>query len=252
MHHARNSNHPAPSTNGGQLDNVSRVNSRAAAGSRKRVMIASSQLTYMGLLLAVFANQACLPVPSMAFLMVAGALARRGEMRRNHRRFFGCFRLPGSRWDLVLDRPPVGFQSSTAALWIDCRPPEIFPGCSGKVSPLWSPFIACVQVCSRDGWHHAPACRRSRSVIHPVPGLRCSRRLPLVGLLRGGGLSVRQSNGCGDWMGPAVWDRVRDRDWRFHRPLSGLAWTGLSTNDPSTTAAPYQPADARTQAQIRY
>ena len=34
----------------------------------------------MGLLLAVFANQACLPVPSIAFLMVAGALARRGEM----------------------------------------------------------------------------------------------------------------------------------------------------------------------------
>jgi membrane protein DedA with SNARE-associated domain/rhodanese-related sulfurtransferase len=43
-------------------------------------MIASSQLTYMGLLLAVFANQACLPVPSMVFLMIAGALARRGEM----------------------------------------------------------------------------------------------------------------------------------------------------------------------------
>jgi membrane protein DedA with SNARE-associated domain/rhodanese-related sulfurtransferase len=43
-------------------------------------MIVSSQLTYMGLLLAVFANQACLPVPSIAFLMVAGALARRGEM----------------------------------------------------------------------------------------------------------------------------------------------------------------------------
>src|SRR5688500_7534861 len=71
LHHARNSNHPVPSTNGGQLDDFSRVSRRVAAGSRKRVMIASSQLTYMGLLLAVFANQACLPVPSMAFLMVA-------------------------------------------------------------------------------------------------------------------------------------------------------------------------------------
>ena len=43
-------------------------------------MIDSSQLTYTGLLLAVFANQACLPVPSVTFLMMAGVLARRGEM----------------------------------------------------------------------------------------------------------------------------------------------------------------------------
>jgi membrane protein DedA with SNARE-associated domain/rhodanese-related sulfurtransferase len=44
-------------------------------------MNASSQLTYAGVLLAVFANQICLPIPSVFFLMAAGALAARGEMR---------------------------------------------------------------------------------------------------------------------------------------------------------------------------
>ncbi len=44
-------------------------------------MDAPSQLTYAGVLLAVFANQICLPIPSIVFLMAAGALAARGEMR---------------------------------------------------------------------------------------------------------------------------------------------------------------------------
>jgi len=41
----------------------------------------SSQLTYTGVLLAVFANQICLPIPSVLFLMAAGALAAEGKMR---------------------------------------------------------------------------------------------------------------------------------------------------------------------------
>ncbi len=44
-------------------------------------MTTSSELTYGGVFLAVFANQVCLPVPAVAFLMVAGALSARGEMR---------------------------------------------------------------------------------------------------------------------------------------------------------------------------
>lgn len=39
-----------------------------------------AQLTYAGVLLAVFANQLCLPVPSVFFLMAAGALSARGQM----------------------------------------------------------------------------------------------------------------------------------------------------------------------------
>jgi membrane protein DedA with SNARE-associated domain/rhodanese-related sulfurtransferase len=41
----------------------------------------SLQLTYSGLILAVFAQQLCLPIPSAVFLMAAGALAANGEMR---------------------------------------------------------------------------------------------------------------------------------------------------------------------------
>ena len=44
-------------------------------------MTTSSGLTYGGVLLAVFANQVCLPVPSVVFLMAAGALSAQGEMR---------------------------------------------------------------------------------------------------------------------------------------------------------------------------
>lgn len=44
-------------------------------------MTTSSQLTYFGVLLAVFANQLCLPIPSIVVLMAAGALSARGEMR---------------------------------------------------------------------------------------------------------------------------------------------------------------------------
>jgi len=38
------------------------------------------QLTYSGLFLAVLAQQVGLPIPSVVFLMAAGALAARGAM----------------------------------------------------------------------------------------------------------------------------------------------------------------------------
>lgn len=43
-------------------------------------MTGTSELTYGAVLLAVFANQICLPVPSVVFLMTAGALAANGKM----------------------------------------------------------------------------------------------------------------------------------------------------------------------------
>ena len=43
-------------------------------------MTASSSLTYTGVLVAVFANQICLPVPAVVFLMAAGSLCAHGEM----------------------------------------------------------------------------------------------------------------------------------------------------------------------------
>lgn len=46
-------------------------------------MTASSQTTYIGVLLAVFANQLCLPIPSIFFLMTAGALSAHGQIRKS-------------------------------------------------------------------------------------------------------------------------------------------------------------------------
>ena len=43
-------------------------------------MTGASELTYAGVLLAVLANQLCLPVPSIVFLMAAGALSAQGKM----------------------------------------------------------------------------------------------------------------------------------------------------------------------------
>jgi membrane protein DedA with SNARE-associated domain/rhodanese-related sulfurtransferase len=43
--------------------------------------VTSLQLTYAGVLLAVFANQLCLPIPSIVFLMAAGAISAHGGMR---------------------------------------------------------------------------------------------------------------------------------------------------------------------------
>jgi len=39
-----------------------------------------SQLTYLGVLLAVFGNQLCLPIPSIVFLIAGGALSAHGKM----------------------------------------------------------------------------------------------------------------------------------------------------------------------------
>src|SRR5271157_5248607 len=44
-------------------------------------MTALPQLTYTAVLLAVLAEQLILPIPSGIFLMAAGALSARGEMR---------------------------------------------------------------------------------------------------------------------------------------------------------------------------
>jgi membrane protein DedA with SNARE-associated domain/rhodanese-related sulfurtransferase len=44
-------------------------------------MTPPSQLTYAGVLIAVLANQLCLPVPGILFLMAAGALSAHGHMQ---------------------------------------------------------------------------------------------------------------------------------------------------------------------------
>jgi membrane protein DedA with SNARE-associated domain/rhodanese-related sulfurtransferase len=51
--------------------------------------VTSLQLTYTGVLLAVFANQICLPIPAVVFLIPAGALSAHGEMSASILVFLG-------------------------------------------------------------------------------------------------------------------------------------------------------------------
>ena len=55
--------------------------------------MSNAELTYTGVLVAVLANQLCLPVPSIVFLMAAGALSAHGKMLASMVFFcavFGC------------------------------------------------------------------------------------------------------------------------------------------------------------------
>ena len=64
------------------------------------------QLTYSGLFLAVLAQQLGLPIPSVVFLMAAGALSAHGKMNPSDHCTFGYFGLPGRR---------MGYGSGSAA-----------------------------------------------------------------------------------------------------------------------------------------
>jgi len=59
------------------------VSERGSAIARRigAFMTAPSQLTYIGVVVAVLANQLCLPVPAIVFLMAGGALSVHGDMR---------------------------------------------------------------------------------------------------------------------------------------------------------------------------
>ena len=54
-------------------------------------MTSSFHLTYAGVLLAVLAEQLCLPIPSIVFLMAAGAVSAHGEMRTSIIVFLGLW-----------------------------------------------------------------------------------------------------------------------------------------------------------------
>src|SRR4051794_11821376 len=52
----------------------------------------------------------------------------------HHYRYVECPGLPGSRWDLVLARPPVGLQGYTAGLPLHNGSTKMLRGCPRKVS----------------------------------------------------------------------------------------------------------------------
>ena len=101
------------------------VRFNSGVGGYREAPVTSLQLTYTGVLLAVFGNQLCLPIPSIVFLMAAGAMSADGGMRTSIIVFVGCFGLLGSGWHMVLVRPPVGFSGYATALPVNCRPAKL-------------------------------------------------------------------------------------------------------------------------------
>lgn len=103
----------------------------------------SLQLTYGGVLLAVFANQICLPVPSVVFLIAAGALSAHGEMRASIIIFLGalgCLAADGIGFWL-------GRKWGSKALRIVCRFTADPRSCSGNARKKFRRYglsILCV------------------------------------------------------------------------------------------------------------
>jgi membrane protein DedA with SNARE-associated domain len=93
-------------------------------------MTIPSELTYTGVLLAVFANQLCLPVPAIVFLMAAGALSAHGHMQASTVAFLsvlpclvadGIWFWLGRKW---------GSQVMRLLCRIYGRPARMLPGCT--------------------------------------------------------------------------------------------------------------------------
>ena len=111
-------------------------------------MTASVHLTYTGVLLAVFAEQLCLPIPSIVFLMAAGALSSQGQMRTSIIVFLGvsgCLAADGMwfwlgrRWGSRVirllcrfttdraDAPRMRLKSFGVMVFLYCVWPNLFP-----------------------------------------------------------------------------------------------------------------------------
>ena len=212
----------------------------------------SSELTYTGVLLAVFANQICLPVPSVVFLMAAGAISAHGGMRREHHCSSGRLRLPGSGLDMVLVRAPVGFSGHAAAMPLRCRPSKMLEECP-RTSFADMVSRCCVWRNFFPDW---------MAVMPPLAG---AEGVSLAGFLAldvvgsflwsasyvGLGYIFSNQLDLAIRLGPAFRDRARHRNWGSDRSLCRLAGTDSDANDPSTAPAPHQPPDARSQTEIQ-
>jgi membrane protein DedA with SNARE-associated domain/rhodanese-related sulfurtransferase len=119
--------------------------------------VTSLEVTYTGVLIAVFANQLCLPIPSIFFLMAAGALSAHGAMRAGLIVFLGvagCLTADGlwfwfgSRWGSQAMRllcrfatDPRGCASNARTKFRRYGLPLLFvykfvPGLDGLLPPL--------------------------------------------------------------------------------------------------------------------
>ena len=209
------------------------------------------QLTYSGLFLAVLAQQVGLPIPSVVFLIAAGALAAHGKMNPAIivvLGVLGCLAGDGL-WFWI------GRKWGSKALRLLCQFTADPRSCSNKAQNTFRRHglpVLCV----------AKFLPGLDAVIPPLCGAEgvpftCFLALDTVGSLLwssvylGLGYHLLKPTGRSNPLGSTFWDCPRFRDWDSDRPLRRLAGTGSVQNDPSTAAAPHESADARTQTEIQ-
>ena len=158
------------------------------------IVTTSLQLTYGGVFLAVFANQVGLPVPSVVFLMAAGALSAHGE----------CARASLSCWVFWVAWQGMGYGSGSAASGVrrlcgysagSAADPRAAPGMRRKSFAVmvsrycvWPSFIPGLDAVM-------PPLGGAEGVsAHGFLCPRCSRQLPLVVRLCRAGLSSSRTN----------------------------------------------------------
>ena len=103
----------------------------------------SLQLTYSGVLLAVFANQLCLPIPSIVFLMAAGALSAQGAMRMSITILLGVLGCLAADWIWF----SLGRRWGSKALKLLCRFTDDPRRCSRKAQEKFHRYglpVLCV------------------------------------------------------------------------------------------------------------
>ena len=153
-------------------------------------MTASVHLTYTGVLLAVLAEQLCLPIPSVVFLMAAGALSSHGQMRTSIIVLLGvwaCLAADGIWFWL-------GRRWGSKGIRLLCRftadPRRCSKNAHDKFRRYGLRYTVRGQVSSRTECGNAATCRSGRSVAHAVslPSIQLGS-LPLVSVLRRAGLS---------------------------------------------------------------
>ena len=75
-------------------------------------------ITYPTILIAVFANQVCLPVPAVLFLMTAGALVASGSLNLGSVYSGRRSGLPNGGLCMVHRRSVAGIQSGAGSLFV--------------------------------------------------------------------------------------------------------------------------------------
>ena len=211
-------------------------------------MTSSSQLTYTGVLLAVLANQLCLPVPAIVFLMAAGALSAHGYMQASTVVLLSVLACLACGWALVLAWPEVGFTGHEATVPSYGRPAKMLRGMH-TISSRATGSPCCVWPSSYpDSMASCRHLQEPKQSPHSLSRTGCDRQSHLVQLLRGGRVFLLRATGNRGGLGETLWNCPGPCDRCSILSLHRLARTDFDTNDSPTAGPPHQCADAASKA----